>query len=430
MIVYGVLLILLLVHAMPWAIFRRRPLFQSPEKLGALLSFVTIVPYFSAIAVGAIQPSLQIVAEGDLRWLLAEFGLLYSVGLAMYFLGAVCASSAIPSRSASSTIESSPKVLLVGAIVFAVICVSFIFLKLQAIGGLVFLVDNLGERAMLAGGTGVYDVVIQPAAYLSVFLLIYLRGSFGFPPRAVVVSLVVVLFVLLSVFGGRKVPLYLAIFSMLAYSLYVKRVRFFAPSTLLAFALLIVFFVGMLQVRGSYDYSGLEPELAVLSAVQNASYIDTYLFVMTYFSENGLWYGRPFGDLVLRALPGLLAMAPPPIDDGVYIRTLYEGWIVSPPTSFEDLFPSSWPPETFGNGYLNFGAFGVLFFFFVRGLVVGGIYGLARRRGHPPQLYFLFLFSVFNFHLTNLRIVQFFAMLVGVGLLSILLVWIRRIQFA
>lgn len=421
MIEIGCTLLLALSHALPWLLKLRRPISESPEKIFAALSFATTVPYYLLLATGTVLPSANIIPEFLIDSQLNYFAVLYSAGCLFYFLGVW----SIPIRkgqrrnsNSADTPKTASACLKLALVLYLVFLIS-VFLKFDAMGGVFSYVENIDRRGELTSGTGVYEVFIQPTAYLPPFFLLYSLGKFGRPSRHLVWLICLSIFVLLALFGGRKLPLYVALFTLLGYSFYIKKIRLINLKTATIIGGLLLFFVYALQFRGSTDFSESSLAQIAISGIHNTSYIDTYLFAIQNFDSDNYWLGVSFLDLYHRATAIFIDSGlRPPIDEGVYLRTQIEGVTATPPISFEYLYPSSWPPESFGNGYINFGPLGVFLFFFIKGLTTNFFFRKTVQDNFTPWSYFLFLFVAFNFHVTNLRIIQLLTILTGVWILK------------
>ncbi|MGQ7112601.1 hypothetical protein ACUOFC_34980, partial [Escherichia sp. TWPC-MK] len=64
-----------------------------------------------------------------------------------------------------------------------------------------------------------------------------------------------------------------------------------------------------------------------------------------------VWLGKSYLDLFKAPLPRSIYPEKPPVDDGMYIRTIAEGYNVTPSRPVQELYASSWPPETLGSMY-------------------------------------------------------------------------------
>ncbi|MGQ7148454.1 hypothetical protein ACUOA8_59935, partial [Escherichia sp. SS-MK2] len=74
-------------------------------------------------------------------------------------------------------------------------------------------------------------------------------------------------------------------------------------------------------------------------------------------------------DLFKAPLPRSIYPEKPPVDDGMYIRTIAEGYNVTPSRPVQELYASSWPPETLGSMYANFWIPGVVFGMYILGII-------------------------------------------------------------
>lgn len=110
-------------------------------------------------------------------------------------------------------------------------------------------------------------------------------------------------------------------------------------------------------------------------------------------------------------------MPPPSLDEGLYIYNLYLGYAVEPPMALGTLTHNSWPPRTFGNGFMNFGFLGILAFFTLQGWLTGVAYRLAARSDFHPVLVFVYLIFAFSFQVSNLKITEMLIIMIGLGLM-------------
>jgi len=427
---YFIGLLLVAAHGLPWLLQPGRAIYASPMKVIATFSAVTNLPYFVLLA-GDFQASgVYTLIQSQFEHVLQNFGILYSLGLLATFAGiGLTRRLALPNLRLIPVKQLTRRNLATIIAFLYALGVAMILLKFQAAGGIVAFVTNIADRSENLAGTGHYDIIMMPAVFLCVFFAIYSRGMNGKPGLLVIGFILLSLFGLLTLFGGRKLPLYLGLFGVLAYSRYVGRIRLFSLPTLSLLALAVLFFWAMLSWRISsqlHSTGGVDFSYTVVTG--NLSYIDNWLFILDHFGRQGFWYGQTFIDLVARFEPAGPS-GYPPLDDGVYVRTLATGQNVIPPTPFSQMYPSSWPPETFGNGYLNFGIAGVLVFSLIRGLVVGVCYRYCVRDNFAPTAFFVFLFTAINFHVTNLRIVQMATLLAGMLLLSVAVSVMGRIRW-
>lgn len=423
---YSCFVVLSVAHVLPW-IMKPGGALSDPSKLTALLSGLVTLPYFGLVVFGYRSSVIRQLETTDIEGLVTEFALLYSLAMLFLYMGINSGRRLKLSVPPVSPNFSLREILVVVAVLLAIFFYATVE-KLAHVGGVAYLIENLARRAELVAGVGVLGVLIEPSAFLAAFLLIYCRGRFGAPSTLMVILVVSAIFVGLAVFGGRKLPMFLVLFSAMAFHFYVRPLKILSWQSFCIGLAVAFFFVWMLRLRSGVGSIDPVAGSFLVEAIENSSYIDTYLFVLDYFNAREFWYGAAFGDLLIRLGISSLSDLRVPIDDGVYLRTLFQGWTVFPPAHFDDMFPSSWPPESFGNGYLNFGVPGVLVFFFIRGLVIGGLFGALKSSEYSPAMFFLYLFVVFNFHFTNLRLVQLFFVAIPVLLVVFVISRRRRVE--
>lgn len=429
--------IFLFVHSLPWFLDERRRSVFSPGKLSSLISLLTTLPYLIILNFAPEKSPLFSYMGNEFEESLFRFSLFYSLGYLFFVAGLYSKSSRwlvyIFLRFRSDI--SRRKIFPVLSVLF-IIGAGAWFLRVQYAGGLVFLLENLAQRSNLLAGSGIYALFMDAAIYFSMVVCVYsCKYGAGAKKKLGLVFVFVVFAAMLSVFGGRKSTLYLLIFALMTWSLCVAPIK---RPLRLAMPLLVfvpVYFVGVLALRnsgadGPYLDGGSDFFQSIWDGLSdffgNLSYVDTYVFILHHFSTSPFWYGAGFPDILLSMVPQFSSVGRPPIDEGVYVRSLLDGFSVFPPTAADSMYPSSWPPESFGAGYMNFGVFGVLIYMFIRGVVVRSAFSAFKKSQADPILLYIYAFILLNFHLTNLRIVQTALMLVGAAMIVLICKWARR----
>lgn len=408
--------LVMLAHAAPWLRAGAPSLSCNPYKLNAVVGLLTIVPLFTMLALGYPSAVLDSLSTRP-QEILADFGLLYAAMTLSVYAGIfVMTRHAVPGQRIA--LRHDPRTVTIASALLIGIFLFATAQKVAAAGGIGWLFANLGRRTELLAGTGIWSALTQPAAFFCMFLLVHARAQTGRPGWPAIIAVLALLFVGLGLFGGRKDSMYLLVFTLIAVDAYLTRLRPFSPVVIGSALVLVGFFMVLGQARGSTFYESFVDLDAVVQVLREASYVESYAFILDHFGPGNFWHGATFVDLAgrlgLADIHGLRS----PLDEGAYVRSLYQGMSVFPPTDYDMMFKSSWPPESFGNGYLNFGVAGVLLF----GLVRGAVIGFWHRRcitGHFPGTSFLFMvFCVFNFHLTNLRLIQFGVVVLFVSLFA------------
>lgn len=416
-------IIFVLCHTAPWFVGRGHPVGISPIKIIALASGIANVPYFLLLAINPNYSPLygRWISASGFETALFEFSMLYCTALLVTFAGI---KTLYNKKSYDRWVEkrenATPSNFHYAGYFLYAIALLLIAFKFYLVGGISAFLANIANRAAMLSGTGWIDVLLFPSIFLGVSILLYSRAKIGRPSWLLIAALVVVAAVLLSFFGGRKMPLLLILISLILTSHYVKTFRWYSLPAVFSYIMMILIFTFVLSFRLAAQGANTDLALPVIDLTQNLSYLDTYLFLDSYFSGGSVkfWHMKTFSETFLRFVPGYYGGRVPPLDDGVYVRTLYEGMTAEPGMPYEMLYMSSLPPETYGWGRVNFGIPGIMVFALARGLVVGYFYHKAARAGMGPISLFVATFVALTFQPTNLRIFQTATLLAGTALLA------------
>lgn len=285
---------------------------------------------------------------------------------------------------------------------------------LNRAGGIIFILNNLEHRAEFTNGNGFLLVMTDLLLFISLGLIyknnLKLHGIYFV---LFFVSFGLYMFMNISM-GGRK-PVLLSLLVLLMVIHYsIKKIRIFKFKYLIII-LLIIFYIVLVPIIRQPNFIeefDENPNILVeelksksINQIRDISYINTYIFIYVFFENHEKWYGKVFLNLATSYIPSNIYNDKPPVDEGVYIRTLLEGKEVDPNDSFKNLYPSSWPPETFGNGFMNFGIIGVLMFNFILGYIKGFLYNIMISKRLFIYI-FIYSYTLINFEISNLRIVQ------------------------
>lgn len=314
--------------------------------------------------------------------------------------------------------------------VMLLLAIVLFFLKWHAIGGISGTVFG-GELDRATAAAGI-SYIVAPAdialAFASLFAMNRYqaqRSRFALLTFAAVFAFAAISF---SLFGGRKALLQHAIISLAFWNLFGGSIRIMSIRYMAVAALGGIYFVSLLEFRLSEagrnmfsDNLGLSAFSGLSHFFANFSYNDTYYFLLDHFASEAPYMGATFADLMYSALPSSYFPGKPPVDEGLYVRSLAEGMYPKPPVpaySFSGI--GSWPPETFGNFVMNFGSN----FIWVAGVLLAlvvffGINVLRRLRVGILPCYFIF-HSALNFQISNLRIVNALTLIIfGAILLAV-----------
>lgn len=401
---------LAIIHALPWLTMPKKPFLESPAKLTTILGAIQILPQFAILTFSPERSMVFGQHTPDFGSLLFSFAILYSLGMLAFYAG--LGAGKAPARMFQPRVRQSRKIRRPLTII-ALLLIAYLALMyqiFQSTGGLANYLANIGARASLLAGSGIFFLFSSPASYMIIFLAILSYAQSRRPTLPILLFLVIFLVGVESLLGGRRQPVQMLIFAALAFAYFLPGYKLYSGRNLMLGIFAVVIFVGLLIVRLEKGESVDATEI-----ILNLSHIDPYLFVLQHFGSHELWYGRSFLDLVQRLIPIYNLAAPSPIDEGVYIYNLFLGRPVSPPTPMEAMSWNSWPAGTFGNGYMNFGTAGVIGFFFIRGLLISVAYNISRKAGHRPAWLLIYLWMAFGFQVSNLKIAQLLMLLVGLA---------------
>jgi oligosaccharide repeat unit polymerase len=388
-----------------------------PIVLTSFLNLISIVPYLFLITIGKVELSEKITSHYSFTTVeesIFKFTLIYLLGFSSLLAGMIFVNFKDKEKQRLVLFDNEKTNFRIRTFVPVIISATLIayLYFLNKIGGLRYLLNNLELRAQMTSGNG-YILLAMPLMTLSILLLLYTYWRKGSLIVKISLSLLVIMNVLIETsLGGRKSTLFIIIFILLISNYSIKKVRFFSPKVMLAIIGGAVYFVAIPVLRSSGSLSenisnlGQSMSGSLTSLFLGLSYIDHYVLILNNFNLSNFWLGKSFLDLLFAPIPSSIFPNKPPIDDGMYVRSIAEGWQVSPNSSRLDLYQSSWPPETFGTMYLNFGLIGIIIGFFLLGLMYKKMYSIMIASNYSFFSIYLYGFIILNFEFSNLRIVQ------------------------
>jgi hypothetical protein len=301
----------------------------------------------------------------------------------------------------------------------------------SSMGGLLNYITNFYQRDELRAGMGILDMFRYPFAYLAImFLVAYYRVESNLSLK-VFLLILVSMALIEALFGGRRSPIQFLIFGYLGLLMVDSQQRLMSKSSIIVGSLVATVFVGLYYFRALISVQADSPMtetagVPALAYVMNLSYNDIYIFVMSHFSSHDFWLGSIYGDIFLKFSSYLNGSAGPSPDEGLYVYNLYQGMLVEPPMLLDQMLHNSWPPRTFGNGYLNFGIAGVLILFSIKGALVGLAYKVMTASRHNPIFMYIYFYMIFSFQLSNLKIFEFITILLALTIILIPLMLITN----
>lgn len=411
-----VVLLALLVPLMPRGLSDE---IRLPGLMYTGLAAVGTVPYLLLVSV---EPS-HIKPEVGLAGIAGTFGrqalwfaVVYAVGHAAYIIGLRHRPSTALSRVLTPHLrtESTRALVLVAWLAFG--AAILLFLKFLAdIGGFAYLLANLHRRIEFTAGRGYFlNALGMLTISLACLLIAYGRTrSLVLLAQCVAVFLVAV--VVYSSLGGRKYTLQMVLISGLVWHLRVSPVRRPLRLIVLAGVLIAPYFIGLrlLREEGAFDYFRQRPgELGaaivdnVAIAVTELSYVDQYVFITSHFGPRDFLLGASFAPLTTAAIPNRMLREKPPVDDGRLVRSRVAGERPRVTQPVAHFYHSSWPPESLGTGYMNFGLPGVMLFMLLLGLAHGTAWSLVRSAAGSVFPVLIYAQALLGLQVSVLRISQ------------------------
>lgn len=310
---------------------------------------------------------------------------------------------------------------IVGAIAFLGI--------MHQVGGIFYFFTHLQYRTSLTRNIDLLSWILPFVNYGTLFVVYSHKGTgqrltFG-------TIAMIVLSGIMSGLGGRKALIMLFIEAMLLYHYCVRKIKirqFIKLKYILAALMLYLFFILMtkFRVEGALESFIKNPiefisasNDGILSTIRNESYVTFYMALINYFRSHALWYGKTFLGLITAVVPSSIYPSKPPVDDGAYLYSICMGRAdIVPPMSFQELNGSSYPLETFGSMYANFGLTGLFIGMIVLGIIYGYTYRRMKRNSYNLFDVLIYIQVIFTFQLSTLRIFQTIELIVIWGMVT------------
>jgi len=400
-----------------------RKIQHSPVKMTTLLSFLTVIPHYIICTINPANSFLYASLGTNYVNYFIQFGILYSVAFLLHTFFLINASKlAIPFASKLPLKDNYPhgKVVLFCLVSY----IAIVLLYFSSMGGLSNYLGNFIQRDEMRAGLGILDMFRFPFAYLTIMFLV---TSYKDKPNSslkFVLLIIISLALIEALFGGRRNPIQFLIFGYLGFLIVDRKQRIRPMSNVIVASIIVSIFVGLYYFRSLITLQAASPfaesaEIPILTYLLNLSYNDIYIFVMSHFSSSNFWFGTIYADIALKFSSYIAGTEGPSPDEGLYIYNLYLGYLVEPPMQMDQMAQNSWPPRTFGNGYLNFGMLGVLIFFSIKGALVGLAYKVLIVSRNNPFFMYIYFYMIFSFQLSNLKIFEFITMVIALLIIQI-----------
>lgn len=312
--------------------------------------------------------------------------------------------------------KQSRKYKLWGYILYALGIWGFL-LTMFKVGGIAFFYSNLGLRTYLVRDLD-FELYLLSLLNYAPLLIVYSK-KWSHSKISIIEIILIVLAGLMVGLGGRKALLMLAIQCVVIYHYVVTpiNVKKILSLKFVSLILLMFFFFttfSKLRTEGAADEFLHDPiafymdnnQGGIKEALAGESYVPFYVAIVDYFDKHDNWGGATFTSIASAFLPSSFYPQKPPVDDGMYLYSIAHGKQVSPPMPAKSLDGTSWPLETFGAMYANFGLWSVPFGMLIVGLTIGFVFKRMVRLHYPFKFVLFYVFVLFTFEVSTLRIVQ------------------------
>lgn len=319
-----------------------------------------------------------------------------------------------------STVLSSYKTW---GIVFILAGFAAFMLMMGQIGGIGYFISHLQYRTSLTRDLDAYSWIL-PLAQYGVLLLVVSRAN-KIKPITFPLIILIGAIGLMCGLGGRKALLILVIEVAIVYHYTIGKIeltKIINGKSIALLLVLLVFFLVFTNLRteGAFDKLVADPVAfasgcfsGLTDSLVGESYVPFYVKVVLYFSTNDFWQGSSFLGLFTAFVPSGIFPDKPPVDDGAYLYSICQGRSdIIPPMPFNQLNGSSYPLETFGSMYANFGTIGLLAGMFALGVVYGMAYKKMKSTSFNVLWVIFYIQVIMTFQFSTLRIFQLLECLV------------------
>jgi len=277
-------------------------------------------------------------------------------------------------------------------------------------GGLLYIVTHIQSRKEILSGHQYAQVISSTLLVCSVLFFQYAGIKNGMKLSKMSFVVIFSISLLLSmVFGARK-PAIMLVLAVLMLRHFLKKrftVRnFFSVKTLCMAFVIVMFMVMMPMLRLSSETDLVLNPLEwagyaigkLDSVLGEFSYYKGDLFVFDYFSSHPLWWGKSYLNILVQWIPSSIYVDKPPMDDGMYLWNMMNGFAITPTTPTNQLFLDSSIPFTLeGALYSNFGVCGIILGAFLVGCIYQKTYHVMVDTGFPIVMILIYQQVIFTF---------------------------------
>ena len=304
----------------------------------------------------------------------------------------------------------------------------FYLIYLYKIGGLSTLWANVAMRSALGAGLGYYHSASH-FALMTGGALIFYSGLLSRQFKTCFL-IIVTNFAIFASLGARGPSLsFIILLIVLTHYKYKKFKTFINKKTILLALLTPTFVLGMLQFRHN---EAATTDISINQVINNSvaslesgfiariGRLERDIVTLGYFNDHSYWYGASYLGIFTAPIPRTIFQDKPPVDSGMYLRSMALGQTIEPPLPASALDGSGWP-ETYMAGYMNFGFIGLFSLVIVSGVIYGKFFKSLEILNFPilGVTYFAKIFAQGPIVLSPKGVVDILT-----NLLMIILIWL------
>jgi hypothetical protein len=180
----------------------------------------------------------------------------------------------------------------------------------------------------------------------------------------------------LAAYGGRSPVLMLIVTLVMVHNYKIALIQQLINIKLIAISSLFITFAIVAVSQRPSSETHLIGDNASLSdrisrdIVMRVGTLERKIVVIGYFDLNNIWYGQNYYSLLIAPIPRVIFQDKPPVDTGVYLKEIANGYTPQPNSPANTISETSWPEGNLA-GWMNFHAIGFLIFSLVSGLLYG-----------------------------------------------------------
>lgn len=287
--------------------------------------------------------------------------------------------------------------LVTGVILFLGGIVIYLII-LDKIGGLQLIwYSSLYSHVQLTEGLGYFLILKKNILIVGLTFLGYYYSKTKYQRHLILWLIFTLIAFLVEIsFGTRNNGGFIIFLFLLIYHYWIKPINLFSIKILALFLIFSIFFLvwGTLRNYKNPLDKLKDPITTVYDSFEyfeggflyRIAGLETKALIVSYFNISNIWLGLSYKDLITAPIPKSIYPDKPPIDDGRYLIQIMHGYDIRPSVPLDEMAKTSMPP---GNwiGYMNFHIPGLLFYYYISGIILTLFYiSFLKNKKKPGWL--------------------------------------------